>query len=178
VFACYADLNMFEYRLTKYDPQKRGADGSYTADEWTSFSQVGEEVAGSVLTSEQYLRVENLYINAAVDMLAECCIKALEIRDLENHSRHRSALFELREGTRVSGDALHEALRSMLREEFWCRLEGEDGSYIHVGWDYYMYIGIACEVSACIGRARAAGLFVEPFVSPYRGQSGRSQTRG
>lgn len=167
---------MFEYRLTKYDPRLRASDGTYTADEWTSFSQVGEEIAGSVLTAEEYLCVENLYINVAVDMLAECGINALEVRALENHSGHRPTSFELRDGQRLLGDALRQTLRSMLREEFWCRLEGEDGSYIQVGWDYYMYVGIACEVSASIDRARAAGLFVEPFVSPYSERAERSRS--
>jgi hypothetical protein len=39
---------------------------------------------------------------------------------------------------------------------------------IHVGWDYYLYIGIPCEPSASIEAARGDGLFVEPFESPYK----------
>ena len=75
------------------------------------------------------------------------------------------------EGTPLRSDEaaqkLIEALKSLLREEFWCRLEGEHGSYIHVGWDYYLYVGVPCVPSASIEAAQADGLFVESFESPY-----------
>lgn len=159
---------MFEYRVTKYDPRKRDVEGRYLADEWTMYSQVGHEIAERVLTVEEYLQTEAAYVKAAMNMLSECGIDALIIRDLENSARHRTDSFELREGTRISGDSLDEALKGLLREEFWCRLEDGQGSYIHVGWDYYMYVGVPCEPSASIEAVRADGLFVESFESPYK----------
>jgi hypothetical protein len=99
--------------------------------------------------------------------IAECGVDALTIRGLENSAGHRPDSFELREGTRISGDSLYEALKSLLREEFWCRLEGEHDSYIYVGWDYYLYVGVPCAPSASIEAAQADGLFVESFESPY-----------
>jgi hypothetical protein len=38
-------------------------------------------------------------------------------------------------------DRIGEIIRRILREEFWCRLEGSKG-FVHFGWDYYMYIGV------------------------------------
>lgn len=77
-------------------------------------------------------------------------------------------MFELREGAVIPRDSLYEVLKGLLREEFWCRLEDEHGSYIHVGWDYYMYVGVPREPSTSIETAPANGLFVEPFESPYK----------
>jgi hypothetical protein len=60
-------------------------------------------------------------------------------------------------------------IRRLLREEFWCRLEGADG-FIHIGYDYYMYLGVARQCPGAEALARQAGLFVERFQSPYRDQ--------
>jgi hypothetical protein len=159
---------MFEYRITKYDPHKRDTEGRYLAEDWIRYSQVGHEIAGRVLTIEEYLRIEAAYVKAAMNLLAECGVDALIIRGLENNTGHRLDSFELREGTRISGDSLSKALKGLLREEFWCKLEGEHGSYVHVGWDYYMYIGVPCEPSVSIEAARDDGLFIELFESPYK----------
>ena len=159
---------MFEYRVTKYDPRKRDTQGRYLAEEWSSYSQVSQVIAGRVLTLDEYLRIETAYVNAATSLLAECGVDALAIRDLENSADYRPDSFELREGTRLSGGSLYEALRGLLREEFWCMLEDEHGYYIHVGWDYYLYVGVPCAPSASIEAARAEGLFVEPYESPYK----------
>jgi hypothetical protein len=159
---------MFEYRVTKYDPRKRDTQGRYLAEEWSSYSQVSQVIAGRVLTLDEYLRIETAYVNAATSLLAECGVDALDIRDLENSADYRPDSFELREGTRLSGGSLYEALRGLLREEFWCMLEDEHGYYIHVGWDYYLYVGVPCAPSVSIETARAEGLFVEPYESPYK----------
>jgi hypothetical protein len=38
---------LFSWRITKYDPVKRDADGSYLDhEEWTCFSAVGTKVRG------------------------------------------------------------------------------------------------------------------------------------
>ena len=60
----------------------------------------------------------------------------------------------------------HARMAQVLREELWCRLEGDRG-FVHFGFDYYMYVGVA---SACPEAQRLAaqlGLFVEEMRSPY-----------
>src|SRR5262245_34153605 len=103
-----------------------------------------------------------------MNILAECGVDALSIRGLENSKAHRPDMFELREGTVIPRNSLYEVLKGLLREEFWCRFEDEHRSYIHVGWDYCMDVGVPCEPSTSIETARANGLFVEPFESPYK----------
>jgi hypothetical protein len=57
-------------------------------------------------------------------------------------------------------------LRALLREEYWCKLES-DSAYIHVGYDYYMYVGVPAECREAVAEATRLGLFVEPMQSPY-----------
>ena len=63
-------------------------------------------------------------------------------------------------------DSIGEFIRRILRQEFWCRLEGSEG-FIHFGWDYYMYIGVPHPCPTARARAAELGLYVEEFASPY-----------
>jgi hypothetical protein len=70
------------------------------------------------------------------------------------------------EGSSLGLAEVGEVVRRVLREEFWCRLEGA-GAFVHVGWDYYMYVGAPRPCPGAEALARQLGLFVEPFRSPY-----------
>src|SRR5215470_1514488 len=94
---------MFVYRITKYDPRKRDEQGHYLADEWTRYSQVGEAIANQVVTMEEYLRTEKAYVDAAMNILAECGVEALVVRGLESNVGHKPVSFVLREGAPISG---------------------------------------------------------------------------
>jgi hypothetical protein len=59
-------------------------------------------------------------------------------------------------------------VRELLRERGFCRLEAERDVYIHVGYDYYLYIGGEVDCEQTLNVAARAGLFVETdFTSPY-----------
>jgi len=113
-------------------------------------------------------------VDAAINILAECDVETLIVRGLESGGVRKPVDIELREGATISGDLLRETLQRLLREEFWCRLEDDHGSYVHVGWDYYLYVGSPCAAPVSVENARANGLFVEPFVSPYKEGNQRS----
>ena len=121
-----------------------------------------------MLTREEYLRVENTYVNAAIELLGECGVTSLAIDTLENHHNYRANYVDLSEGQRLSGESLRECIRSLLRGDFWCRLQDGARAFIHVGHDHYMYIGVPCSVQARIQAVQSSGLFVEPFESPYK----------
>ena len=159
---------MFEYRVTKYNPKNRDTQGRYLIDEWTDYSDIDKEFGGSVLTKEEYLRVENTYVNAAIELLGECGVSSLVIDTLENHHNYQANYVDLSEGQRLSGELLREVIRSLLRGDFWCRLQDGTSAFIHVGYDYYMYIGVPSPAQASIRAVQSAGLFVEPFESPYK----------
>ena len=153
---------MNEYRVTKYNPAFRDPGGAYTRDEWTSVKDVGRSFAGGVLTREEYERVENAYIGAALAFLDEAGLTSLRVEGLENVL---GAWLVFRNGSILSLDEVREAIRRVLREEFWCRLEGA-GGYVHFGWDYYMYIGVAHPCPKARERTVELGLYVEEFASP------------
>ena len=153
---------MLKYRITKYDPANRAPTGAYLLNTWTSRSDIGKTFDGALLTPEEYNRFEEAYIAAAVAFLQESNCKALTVNSLE---RHRD-MPPFQDGDSLSVPQIAEAIRGMLREEYWCRLECSD-ALIHIGYDYSMYLGVATYCPDAIALASANGLFVEPFESPY-----------
>lgn len=157
----------FQYKLTKYDPRYYGGPGgAYTKDEWTSISDVGKTFDGVVLSREEYERVEELYLEAVRIGLEASGVDRLRIRDFEDHGDSPATL---EEGRWVPVPEALEICRAMLREAgFWCRLEDGDRAYVHVGYDYYLYLGTPVEVGPLWSDLEAAGLFVEAdSPSPY-----------
>ena len=152
-----------EYRVTKYDPALRGANGEYEGDDWVMFKQIGQTSRGVVLTEQEYKRVENAYVKVALAFLSESGIAALRVVGLEN--TRRQAL-EFKEGSVLPLEKLSEVFGRILREEFWCRFQGDD-SFVHFGWDYYMYIGVPRPCPSAEQAALELGLYVEECTSPY-----------
>jgi hypothetical protein len=155
---------LLEYRVTKYDPRYRDARGAYRRNEWTSVADVGRAFDGVVLTREEYDCVESAYVESALAFVRESGVSNLNIAGLETH---RGFPFRYQEGTRLFLDEAGEVLRRVLREEVWCRLEAP-AAFVHVGYDYYMYVGVARLTPLADQLARRLGLVVEPFKSPYR----------
>jgi hypothetical protein len=147
-----------------YDPAYRDRRGAYTRDEWTSVGDIGRVFAGVILTEPEYKRIENAYAEAAIAFLTEAGISTLAVAGLENHA---AARLSFAEGSPLELAEVGEVVRRVLREEFWCRLEGA-GAFVHIGYDYYMYVSVPGPCSNAAALSRDLGLFVEPFASPYR----------
>jgi len=152
---------MFQYRVTKYDPRIRNSGGTYT--EWTSVSDIGKSFDGVPLTEPEYQRVESAYVGVAVEFLRESGVQSLTVRCLENYG---GAILAFEDHEALSLEQLAAILPRVLREEFWCKFEGPD-SFVHVGYDYYMYLGVPCACPKSEQLAASLGLFVESFQSPY-----------
>jgi hypothetical protein len=157
---------VFEFRVTKYDPAHRDRRGAYTRDEWTSVSDIGRSFAGVVLTETEYQRVEDAYATAAVGFLRESGVPSLVVTGSENHA---GVPLPFADGSPLGLAEVGEVVRRLLRAEFWCRLEGA-GAFVHIGYDYYMYVGVPWPCPSAETLARQHGLFVEPFRSPYSEQ--------
>ena len=153
---------MFQYRVTKYNPAFRNPNGAYQRDEWISYDEIGTSFEGKILTLEDYEAVESAYIASALNFLRESGIKCLRVDSLENHG----ATFPFSECSLLSLDQIGAAARPILRGEFWCRFESE-ASFLHFGYDYYMYVGVPILCPESIALATRMGLFVEDFCSPY-----------
>ena len=156
-------LAVFEFRVTKYNPAHRDRRGAYTRDEWTSVRDIGREFEGTVLTEANYRRTEDAYTFAAVAFMREAGVPSLAVAGLENHA---AVSLPFADGSVLGLSEVGAVIGQVLREEFWCRLEGTD-AFIHVGWDYYMSVGVTFACPSTVTFARQLGLFVEPFRSPY-----------
>lgn len=158
----------FCYRITKYDPQKRDANGRYIPSEWTSFGDVGKTFGASVLSEQEYRKVEAAYVSSALAFLNEAGIRKLSLAKVENSKSIQVAQVEIQDGSVCAVEDIEELFRAVLREQFWCKFEWRNEAYVHFGWDYYMYVGLAYDCPRSIVYAERQGLFVEPFISPYQ----------
>ena len=156
---------MNEFRVTKYDPTFRESSGACTHDEWSSFHDIGRSFDGVELTRSEYQLVEDAYVAAAIAFLRDSAVPQLVVRNLENA---QGPAVSICEGDALAIEQVADVLRSVLRGEFWCRFEAPE-AFVHVGWDYYMYVGVPHPCPAAQRKAEALGLYVEEFASPYRG---------
>jgi hypothetical protein len=101
---------------------------------------------------------------AMAAFLEESGTSVVVAEGVEDHNHS----FRVSEGARLSEVDAIDAVRQMLRGEGWCRLLDNDRFYIHVGWDYYLYVGTQQPCERSVALAESKGLFVDrDFPSPY-----------
>jgi hypothetical protein len=148
------------YRITKYDPALRTDRGAFCGNDWTSVSDIGDEFDGRRLTTSDYLAVEAAHLVTATAFAEESGVESLVVQSLNHGDGYR-------EGQTVTLLEAAEVVRALLRETLDCALAVEDRFYIHVGYDYYMYVGSDRACPRSVRRAHELGLFVdEDFPSP------------
>ncbi|MBJ6746389.1 hypothetical protein JEQ21_07980 [Streptococcus sp. 121] len=152
-------------------------------EDWTAISDIGDTFYGKVLTLEEYLRVENRYIQTINKILQLFNIDSLEVRELEKRSSIQSQKKENRlnydqyqlfhqidNGLLLTGKEIFEVARFNLREVLWCRLYSPR-LQIHFGYDYYMYVQSMEEekLEQCKEIIRENNLYYQEFsTSPYQ----------
>ncbi len=73
---------MYSWRVTKYDPLNRDADGGcLDHHEWTCFSEVGTKIS-----TEKYQVIEGKYLNAITIFMAEMGLNRVYVTVLEQWS--------------------------------------------------------------------------------------------
>lgn len=138
---------MNSWRITKYDPLKRDADGSYLDhEEWTCFSEVGTKIS-----MEEYQITEENYLNAIAIFMAEMGLNRVYVTALEQWSdevKNQNAnefLSKIRIEKAVTTQEVRELTKLTLRNAVWCKLRYKKKFFVHFGYDYYMYIGASEE---------------------------------
>lgn len=175
-----------DYRITKFDPKKRNAEGHFLDDsEWTSISDIGKAICNN-LSYEEYERIESAYVAAVILILDEKAIPNLRIVGLESYNTIKgfdefkkdgrlrnidvafnSEIAPLENGTILSRVEIQKMTRLILRETIWMYLCNADFK-ITFGYDYYMYVDCAELADSTIKRIEGMGLFVEPGVGRRR----------
>ena len=156
----------YKYRVTKYDPANRSADGAYRNDEWTSFSDIGRTFAGRLLSETEYLKTESAYLFSVESFLSEAKISSLHLRGLES-AENPETPSHIFEDAQLGLLQCVEFAQLALRERIWGRLVWPGRAYLHFGYDFYMYFGLPSRCSRSIAEVQARGLFVETFRSPH-----------
>ena len=160
---------MYSWRVTKYDPLNREADGSYlNYEEWTCFSEVGTKVS-----IDEYLKTEQNYKNAIRSFMAEMGLDRAYVIALEQWSdevinqKADAFLSKIRIGKAITVQEVQELAKLTLRNAIWCKLGFKKQFFVHFGYDYYMYIGASRDCTKAIDTVTRSGLFVERFDSSY-----------
>ena len=155
---------MNEYRICKYNPRFR-VNGVYIKDEWTSVSDIGKTFEDGVLTEKECRKTVNGYVTCLMAIFQHSIKKngnELKINGLERWSKR--VLWK--EGQIITADNLEQLIRDCLNEKCWCRIENED-SFIHFGYELYVYVGCDLDSKTVMEIAQNNGLFADVKKSPY-----------
>ena len=156
---------MFCWQITKYDPKNRDADRVYLKDEWTDYSCIGKSFEGKELTYEDYLKVEDAYIQAVLLFMKCLDLDSLKVISLEKNGKNPNSVtlegIKIKNNTFYPKEKIVFIIRSILRFKFWCMLETEN-MRVKFGYDYYMMIGCTMPCATTIAQIEGIGLFVEP----------------
>jgi len=149
---------LYSYRITKYFESNTNGNLISNKDEWTSFCEVGKKVS-----LEEYLKVENAYL----DVMASACeylrISKLKVIDLECINGDSSIV----NGQFLTIENACELARSILREEVWCKLVSTDIEF-HFGYEFYMYFVSNIEFSNFFEKTKFTNILnIQKFKSPY-----------
>lgn len=173
-----------KYRITKYNPLNRDEMGRYIVDEWISLYDVGRIFNGNYFTLNEYLQVENNYINVFVLILKYFKIEKLLVFDLEKYI----SINKIKESLKTVNLTINEAeikiynqisngysfdivesshlFRMILKEMIWCRLKDRINNnklLIQFGYDYYSYVSCSHLDNKIITNALEKGIYIEPL---------------
>lgn len=151
------DSEHYCLRVSKYDPRYRdysyvGPRRPYLRNEWTSFEDIGSEFDDGVLTLEKYMKAEDAYIEAINQLLAAFGAESFNVCGIEHQYSSPSDLgadeqrwlADVANAATIGNDRLNNALRLLLRNVLWFRLEFGDDGYLQGGREYFVYIGGTC----------------------------------
>lgn len=150
-------LSKMYYRISKYNPIDR-IDGIYQVDDWTSYSDIGEQYGGRVVQPSEYLAVETQYISCIQDIWDACHVHHVCISGLEITSDGLS----WENGQSLGRSEASQFLRDSLRERCWARLEAPRMK-IEVGYELYLHVECQLSMDKIFEIANRHRLFVEPW---------------
>lgn len=169
-------VEIFYWRITKYDPKNRDENGFYINDEWTSVSDIGKKYDDVEFTFDSYLFYENAYVDAVLKIMQGNNLQALKIKSLQKKLYNNYSNFiepdskrfykSLKTNTMISIQDISQIVRFALREIIWCKLVS-DRMLVHFGYDYYMYVGSEYKSQEMLDVIKSNGLFVDEMKSPY-----------
>ncbi len=143
------------YRVSKYNPIYRDANGVYHREEWTSYSDIGKIFNGEMFDIEQYCVVEQRYLSFVKDVLNIINPDTITVIKLENYSQTiwKNLLT-------ISKNEFEFLVQDCLREKCWCEIVA-DFFVLSFGYEFYLYIQTALSENSINEIAALNHLFVE-----------------
>ena len=132
-----------------------------------SYSDIGE-----ILTSDEYILIENNYIEAVKIIMELNKCEDLNIRYLEKFSYRKGLTVEedkklykeyikIEDKQKINYKNIEIILKLILRNIIWCDLINlSKRLYIRFGYDYYMYFNTKIKVDLYQDKIRKLGLFL------------------
>ena len=166
------------WRITKYNPEYRNEYGHYSKDSWTTYSEVGRICDGKIVTIEDYLLYENLYIQTIILFMNCLDISKLYITHLWKSEQIKTDKYTtpkmkhlwkiIENNSWVNKHNVPTLVSLILRDQLWCQLSYPYRMHVDFGYDFYMYIESRKSSEEVIKAIETSGLYIEPFKSPYR----------
>ena len=162
---------MNQYAINKYPPRLYKK-GRFLREDWTSCSDIGKATPQGVLSREEYLRIEQLYVAAVervVGVLEPGSVRAHDVEFWEDASDALTTVglddvFDGSaapiEGEPLAGDRLVNVVRRCLREVAWLELAAEPRLLIHFGYDLRILAATKMPLDPALQTIRSDGLFV------------------
>lgn len=149
----------YGWRVSRYSAELRARDSPW--ESWTSISDVGQPFNGIELTREEYLRVEDAYIDIVAGFLVDAGADFFDVV----YVAHQEAGFELSEGQRLPRSDIAPLVRGNLRGTLDCALQSPAADLqVEFGYDLYLRIGAERSCQRAVARATRLGLYVESGV--------------
>ena len=148
--------------IVKYKPEGYTKDGVYTLDEWTDYSCIGNTFSGHLLSREEYLQVENNYVQCVKDILriADCYYVTIGWLWRKNIKLNNRVLHS---GSRLRIQDIDNIIKGNLRGSIeWILVNLSKKVQIDFGWDYYMHVICPISKSKLNKIVRAHGLYLNP----------------
>ncbi|KMJ59853.1 hypothetical protein AB685_03070 [Bacillus sp. LL01] len=166
-----------QWRISKYNPIFRDSEGIYTkTDEWTSVSELGKVIDGKPFTINEYLEIEQAFIDSIMRFIKLHKFTSIRIYSLEinkSTSDSKSALYEpnfdslnLTEDSEIDIENIPTVCKMILREYIFCHLISEQ-FFIHFAYESYLFFGSNSIQSDLLDIGKNDKIFIEKMHSPY-----------
>lgn len=168
------------HEIVKYSPKNYDENGVYTIDEWTSRCDVGKSYQGKIFTLDDYLKVEQQYIDVILSIMSVVGCKYLTIKYLEANkkavaeeiesskykntdSRLLKSLPLLEEKRRIHYKKISDIVRLCLREYLYVELSNQEHKLsIEFGYDYYLNVSCSLSNTVLHDIVKQTGLCLDP----------------
>lgn len=173
---------MNKYRISKYNPLFRDANGRYTKEDWTAISDIGKIFEGNIFTAEEYKSTEDKYVKTVQLIMEYTNVPFIVVSDLRrssdgadfeksikkylelyNANYLKDTYYNIMDNMKFSPEHIDPLIRLLLREELGADVYFETQLKVFIGYDYLMGIHISQPIEPIIPKIERMGLFVEKF---------------